>query len=249
MFREFCRLSTIGDSPIRKDENLVRITPVDHTVSAVPVLYVMPGRSVLVGGPVILQTCEDDAGIGRMLCDEIATKTREPHILGGELSGTARVAIEKYTPVATAPQFVWVAGAMDQYVNIGMGVLADRDRGKGAIGSVDRLDVATPDRCAPSLEAAAQIDNVGLLRVDGDSEVVIALGGRQDVWNLGHAFPVAPDPIEAIEPMQPVGRCCHQRIDEVGISRLHSERNAAGIRRKIVSRQSPGLAIRGGEDF
>src|SRR5438094_7816860 len=91
---------------VREDENLVRVGPINHAISAVPVLNVKPGGSIFEGGSVILQTAEDDARVGRMLRDEVAAQAGKPDVLRRKRAGAARVAVEKHAAVAAAPQFV-----------------------------------------------------------------------------------------------------------------------------------------------
>jgi hypothetical protein len=88
-------------------------------------------------------------------------------------------------------------------MNIGVGVLPDEGGREGAVPGTALLDIAAPDRRAAAfLVAAAQVDNVFFLWVDGDSKIIISLRRRQNFRKARYGLPTPVDCIEVVKPMK-----------------------------------------------
>ena len=241
---------------VGENQNLIGVGPVDDAIAAVAILHMAPKRTGLDRRPVVLQPREDDARVSRMLGDEVAAQAGKAVVLGRELARAAGIAVEKHASIASAPKFVRIVRAVYQGMHVGMRMLADRGLRRHAPGCGAGLNFTTPNRSAAQLPviAAAEVDDISLLGVDGDREVVVALRpapvDRQDVRHAGHRFPCLADTIKAIEAVQETLRVRHERVEQVGISRLHAECNAADtIGWKSGAGSLPRFPVRRPKDF
>src|SRR5262245_33110649 len=93
------------DGAVGEGDDLLRLVPVNYAITAVAAADVRPRRRTgRAGGAVVLQAGVDDARIGGMLGDEVATQAGETVVLAGEFAGGVWIAIEEHAAVAATPQ-------------------------------------------------------------------------------------------------------------------------------------------------
>src|SRR4029450_10894176 len=115
-------------------------------------------------------------------------------------------------------------------MHIGMRVFADRSIGGNTVIRPALLNFATPDRCSTEFRmiAAAQINEIAVLGVNGDCQIVVALRlaivvDRQQVRKSGDGFPCLAYPVEAIEPTKSSVPPGADRVHKVGVSELDAK--------------------------
>ena len=134
---------------------------------------------------------------------------------------------------------------MRQDMDVRVAVPADRGARHREIACAGS-DHAPPDRAGERVrveEIAAEVNAVGVVRVQRDAQIVIALAAWQHVRHTGD---VAPGTRSAIEPpdavQQPI-RIGDQRIKHIRVVGLHAQRDAPNAARKAGADRRPRIAI------
>ena len=173
------------DAAVGGEEHAKRVVPVHRTVSAIAVQHVPPHLFTRVlRRAVVLQPDVGDSRLGGVLRDERDAERVEPCVARLESSGAGRIRVHEQTAVVARPQDVRIAGRVHEHVHIGMRVLPD-GRGRDGIVHPGRRHVTTPDgsRKVAAIEvAAAEIDAVDVVGIDGDAQIVVALARKEGRW-------------------------------------------------------------------